>query len=71
MSRKSDLIAVLSMAILLALTAVSLLIWMSVLRWEDHTGAVVGVIFIMLTVLQSGLSVYWYKVGAYSRDCVE
>ena len=63
MSRKSDLISIVTFAAILGVTGIVLFIWMSATSWVDRTGVIVGFIFLGLTALQSGLSVLWWCVA--------
>ena len=64
MSRKSDLISIVTFVSILAVTGVALIAWMSAKSWVDTTGLTVGIILLVLTVLQSVLSVVWWRVTA-------
>jgi hypothetical protein len=67
MSRKSDLISVITLGAVLGITGIGLFVWMSAISWADKTGVIVGIIFIALTVLQSGLSVLWWRISGQKK----
>ncbi|KAK2169870.1 hypothetical protein LSH36_6g04007 [Paralvinella palmiformis] len=68
MSRKSDLVSIVTFVSILGVTGIVLFIWMSSQSWVDKTGVIVGIIFLALTALQSGLSILWWCVAGRKNN---
>lgn len=54
-------VSLLSLTFVLALSGVIVLVWMAAAGWQDITGIIVGVIFVVLTGLQVAFAVTWWK----------
>jgi membrane protein implicated in regulation of membrane protease activity len=56
-----QLLAAITLIVVLGITSVALFIWMAAIHWTDLTGLSVAIIFILLTVAQAGLSFVWWR----------
>lgn len=56
-----QLLAAITLIVVLGITSVALFIWMAATKWSDLTGLSVAIIFILLTVGQAGLSFLWWR----------
>ena len=57
---KSDIVAMVTLMVVLAITSLSTFAWMASIGWTDHTGIAVAVIFVLLTLLQGVAGVGWW-----------
>ena len=57
---KSDIVAMVTLMVVLAITSLSTFGWMASVGWTDHTGIAVAVIFVLLTLLQGGAGAGWW-----------
>lgn len=62
MGTKSDVVAMVTLMAVLAVTSLSLFAWIASTGWTDQTGIAVAVIFILLTAVQSISGLVWWKV---------
>ena len=51
-----------SIILTLACSGIAILVWMGAETWDDMIGVSVGVIFIVLALLQTGFTIYWYTL---------
>lgn len=56
-----QLLAAITLIVVLGITSVGLFIWMAAISWTDLTGLSVAIIFILLTAAQAGLSFLWWR----------
>lgn len=59
----SQHLAAIVLIAVLGITSAALFIWMGAIKWADQTGLSVAVIFIILTIVQGGLSVVWWRAS--------
>jgi len=57
----SETLSVGLMSSVLTATALGLFAWMAALQWTDSTGVSVAVIFVVIAVVQTVISVIWYR----------
>lgn len=62
-----QLLAAITLIVVLGITSVALFIWMAAINWSDLTGLSVAIIFILLTVGQAGLSFLWWRAPQRRR----
>ena len=61
MGAKSDIVAMGTLVGVLAVTALTIFVWIANTGWADHTGIVTAVIFVVLTGVQSLVGFIWWK----------
>ena len=64
MGAKSDMVAMGTLVAVLAVTALTIFVWIANTGWADHTGIVTAVIFVVLTGAQSVVGFVWWKSAA-------
>ena len=57
---KSDIVAMVTVMVVLAVTSLSTFAWMASIGWTDHTGIAVAVIFVLLTLVQGVAGAGWW-----------
>ena len=57
---KSDIVSMVTLMVVLAVTSLSTFVWMASVGWTDHTGIAVAVIFVLLTLLQGAAGAGWW-----------
>ena len=68
---KSDIVAMVTLMAVLAITSLSTFAWMASIGWTDHTGIAVAVIFVLLTLLQGGAGAGWWRATKKSSPAQE
>ena len=59
----SDLFSMVLLIIILGGTGVGLFVWMAATGWKDLPGVVVGVIFMVVTVIQIVISIAFWRIS--------